>query len=74
MTRPKEEKQNRIKQQFNSPLGYAVTAVVMLLIGYTMVSLAIDSGSLVHWAVALVAVIWGLIRLVQSVALALSKK
>lgn len=49
------------------PSGYFLSTVVFGLIGYFFVSLAIDTGSLLAWALGLIAVARGLMRLVQGI-------
>lgn len=63
--------EDKLKRQFNSPRGYILTAIIMLLISYVLGSLAIDSGSLLHWLGAIVALIWGITRLIQGIKLGL---
>ena len=49
-----------------TPGGYVITGLIMWLVGYLLAMLAIDSGSLLQWLGVLVALVWGLIRIVEG--------
>lgn len=49
------------------PISDFVSAAVLLVVAYILASLAIDSGSLLQWFGTIVAIVWGLRRLVGGV-------
>jgi len=57
-----------------TPAGYVLTGLVMWLMAYLLVMLAVDSGSLLQWLGALVALVWGLVRILEGVHKAFKKK
>lgn len=49
------------------PISDFVSAFVLLVVAYILASLAIDSGSLLQWAGTIVAIVWGVRRLIGGV-------
>ncbi len=60
--------------QFTTPQAYLVTGLVMWLIGYVLFLLATDTASTIQWLGFFVAIVWGAIRIIQSINLFLKKK
>jgi cytochrome c biogenesis protein CcdA len=58
---------------FRKPAGFFTTTLALWVVAYILASLAIDSGSILQWVAAIVAVVWGLVRLVQGLRLAVRK-
>lgn len=59
---------------FRRPAGYFFTTAALWVVGYILASLAIDSGSLLQWGTAVLALGWGLVRLIQGIILSIKKK
>ncbi|HMS23347.1 MAG TPA: hypothetical protein PKB09_00885 [Candidatus Saccharibacteria bacterium] len=58
---------------FRTPQAYLATGLVMWLISYILFLLATDSGNTLQWLGFFVAVVWGGIRICQSVVFYLKK-
>lgn len=58
----------RIKHHLGMrPISDFVSAFVLLVVAYILASLAIDSGSLLQWAGTIVAIVWGVRRLIGGI-------
>ncbi len=54
-------------QVFKTPHSYAATGILMLVVAGVLAALAIQSGSLLQWSLVLIALVWGLMRVVQAI-------
>lgn len=70
---PKSKKTTANIHPAQTPGGYVVTGIIMWIIGYVLLSLAINSGSMFQWAGFLVALIWGGVRIAQGIRMKLSQ-
>lgn len=59
---------------WQKPAGYFVSTAVLLVAAYVLFSLAVDSGSILQWLGALVALLWGVARFIQGSMKALLHK
>lgn len=66
----KEQKAFRF---YNSALGHLVLAVIIWVIGFNLLLLATDSGSLLQWAGVGVSLVWGLYHLYETIKLYVKK-
>lgn len=57
-----------------TPGGYIVTGLIMWVVGYLLSVLAVDSGSLLQWLGVIVALVWGLVRIVEGTYQFIKKK
>jgi uncharacterized membrane protein len=70
----KKKTANKKTHPVQTPGGYIVTGLIMWLVGYLLFILAVDSGSLLQWAGVFVAVIWGLVRIIEGSYQLIKKK
>ncbi len=61
----KKSTKNR-QHPMQTPVGYFVAGLIMWLVGYLLSILAVDSGSLLQWLGVLIALIWGLVRIIEG--------
>jgi protein-S-isoprenylcysteine O-methyltransferase Ste14 len=72
----KQSKKSRKQQTLTftqTPAGYVVTGLVLLVVAYYLLFVAIDTGSLLMWLGTLMAIVWGLRRIIQAIILKLKK-
>lgn len=64
----KKSKNTSLKRRISemTPVQQLLTGVVLLIFAYILGSLALDSGSLLEWALAIVAAIWGFERVLRA--------
>lgn len=65
--------QHQLLEFVQTPAGYTVTGLVLWVVGYYLLFVAIDSGSLLMWLATLVAFGWGLRRIIQAALLKFKK-
>lgn len=68
------KKKSNYSNNFRTPRAYLATGVIMWIVGYVLFLLATDSASTLQWIGFFVAVIWGAIRIVQSVFMQINSK
>lgn len=73
-TSPKKKTKSAKVHPAMTPLGYLVTGLAMWLMAYLIAILALQSGSLFQWLAALVALIWGLVRILEGIHKAFKRK
>ncbi len=68
------KKAENSKHIWQKPSGYFVSAFVLWAVGYILLSLAIDSGSILQWLGAIVTVLWGIVRFITGITQYFSSK
>jgi hypothetical protein len=58
---------------YKSILGHVVLALIIWIIGFNLLILAIDTGSLLQWGGVFVSLFWGLYHLLQSTQMFIKK-
>ncbi len=78
MPKKQSNKKKLTKEQkafkfYDSARGHLILALIIWFIGFNILILAIDSGSLVQWGAVVVSLIWGGHHLTQSIKIFLQK-
>lgn len=64
----KKSKKGNQQMTLQSPLAILITGIVMWVIAYTLLILAIDSGSNIQWLGFFIAFIGGAVRVSQAIS------
>ncbi|MCA9343124.1 hypothetical protein KC950_03895 [Candidatus Saccharibacteria bacterium] len=72
-TKKKLTKEQRAFKFYDSARGHLILALIIWFIGFNILILAIDSGSILQWATVVVSLIWGGHHITQSIKIFLQQ-
>ena len=73
MAQKKQTKQQKAFKFYDSAPGHLVLTLIIWFIGFNLLLLAIDTGSLLQWGAVIVSLLWGMHHLIQSIKLTYKK-
>ena len=73
MPKKKISNQQKAFRFYDSARGHLILVIIIWFIGFNLLLLAIDTGSLLQWSGVFVSFLWGMHHLVQSIKLCIQK-